>query len=246
MIHPGFITSSSLMDNVPEKLLMEGFAMATEANGGDFSQPLGNSLIVIPYRLKIWLTIFNLAGVPVEMEEPKNLQQGCATSLVAALDPSIESVYIISFVIACLNSRFLFFYPYFFSSFSLLPINHFTLPLLSSSILSSFLNRIFRVFSTRLPPYDQFHQAMGAGETERRSPLETQRGACGGEVFDLEPRKGSKQEKVNKYSEHSSTKEEEEIKKGDFHACRIENLQIPILSQRHTSSSKLNSDILKL
>lgn len=31
-------------------------------------------------------------GVPVEMEEPKSLQQGCATSLVAALDPSIEGM----------------------------------------------------------------------------------------------------------------------------------------------------------
>lgn len=39
MIHPGFITSSSLMDNVPEKLLVEGFAMATEANGGDSPNP---------------------------------------------------------------------------------------------------------------------------------------------------------------------------------------------------------------
>lgn len=27
------------MDNVPEKLLMEGFAMATEANGGDSPKP---------------------------------------------------------------------------------------------------------------------------------------------------------------------------------------------------------------
>jgi hypothetical protein len=33
---------------------------------------------------------------PVTMETPKTLQEGCSTSLVAALDPSIEGMMIIS------------------------------------------------------------------------------------------------------------------------------------------------------
>lgn len=35
-------------------------------------------------------------------------------------------------------------------------------------------NRVLRIFSARLPPHDQSRQAMGAGQRERRSPLETQ------------------------------------------------------------------------
>ncbi|MCJ1254629.1 hypothetical protein MMC24_002444 [Lignoscripta atroalba] len=62
-VHPGLILESNLQGNtaISQELFMEGIALATEANGGK----------------------------PLVMETPKTLQQGCATILVAALDPSI-------------------------------------------------------------------------------------------------------------------------------------------------------------
>jgi len=49
---------------------------------------------------EMWTSAFEWANrgnkgeeqAQVEMEEPKTLQQGCSTSLVAALDPSIEGM----------------------------------------------------------------------------------------------------------------------------------------------------------
>lgn len=50
------------MNSVSQETFAKGIQMATDANGGK----------------------------PVEMEEQKTLEQGCSTSLVAALDPSIR------------------------------------------------------------------------------------------------------------------------------------------------------------
>ncbi|KAL8965046.1 MAG: hypothetical protein Q9197_006697 [Variospora fuerteventurae] len=62
-IHPGLVTSSNLMNDVSQEMFMEGWKIAVEANGGK----------------------------PVAMEEAKNLEAGCSTILVAALDPSLKS-----------------------------------------------------------------------------------------------------------------------------------------------------------
>ncbi|KAL8661258.1 MAG: hypothetical protein Q9202_005742 [Teloschistes flavicans] len=64
VVHPGLITSSNLHNNVSQEMFMEGWKIAVEANGGK----------------------------PVAMEEPKSLEAGCSTTLVAALDPSIKSI----------------------------------------------------------------------------------------------------------------------------------------------------------
>ncbi|KAL9576206.1 MAG: hypothetical protein Q9212_007297 [Teloschistes hypoglaucus] len=63
VVHPGLITSSNLHNNVSQEMFMEGWKIAVEANGGR----------------------------PVAMEEPKSLEAGCSTTLVAALDPSIKT-----------------------------------------------------------------------------------------------------------------------------------------------------------
>lgn len=66
------------------------------------------------------------------MEEPKSLQQGCATSLVAALDPSIEGMRSLLFGYSLFRSSLFHFD---FPLLSPFPPPHalLTFPLLSSS-----------------------------------------------------------------------------------------------------------------
>ncbi|PMD36474.1 NAD(P)-binding protein [Hyaloscypha variabilis F] len=64
-VHPGVILESNLSTHVTQEMWTSAFEWANRGNKGE-------------------------EQAQVAMEEPKTLQQGCSTSLVAALDPSIE------------------------------------------------------------------------------------------------------------------------------------------------------------
>ncbi|PMD66338.1 NAD(P)-binding protein [Hyaloscypha bicolor E] len=69
-VHPGVILESNLSTHVTPEMWNSAFEWANRNNKGD-------------------------EQVPVAMETPKTVQEGCSTSLVAALGPSIEGTMII-------------------------------------------------------------------------------------------------------------------------------------------------------
>lgn len=90
------ILETQLLANVSPEMLMEGFKIATEKNDGkgiSHSHPsIPNTLYSLRGSVRLLTRCCWTKGVPVEHEMHKTLQQGCATSLVAALSPQLKGL----------------------------------------------------------------------------------------------------------------------------------------------------------